>query len=625
MESLLVWTLTAVAVVVLLRRSRAAAAMLTAAALVASTAAGHVLWASRSASRQRSAEALRASVPQPLADGGYVSSDSCRACHPSEYASWHRSFHRTMTQAASATNVRAPFAGETLLSDDGRSYRLRRDGDELWVDISGAGARRIAMMTGSHHMQAFWLPGARGNEQLEFPFTYLFDDQRWVSRRDVFLVGREYGKQPSVWNRICIECHVTGGQPRFDARSDVPASRVAELGIACEACHGPAAQHVAANASPRRRLALHGSDGADATIVNPARLSPERTSEVCGQCHGIACPPDGWLQHGIGYRPGQPLRDKKPILQRATLRDSNCARQIGADASFAPSRYWRDGMVRVSGREYNGLLASPCYQRGALTCLSCHSMHQSDPDWQLAADRDGNAACTQCHRAIGEKLEAHTHHRAGSTGSTCYNCHMPHTTYGLLRAMRSHQISVPRVQESLEAGRPNACNLCHLDRTLAWTAAALQRWWGTPLPSLTSEQRTVAASVLDVARGEAGVRAIAAWSMGWSAARAASSGAWTAPLLIELLDDEYAAIRYIAYRSLRSLDGFADFKYDYVGAPETRWAAQREARERWSQSGAATAPTRPELLFADDGRFLRGELERLIVERPEDDEMFLAE
>jgi predicted CXXCH cytochrome family protein len=259
-----------------------------------------------------------------------------------------------------------------------------------------------------------------------------------------------------------------------------------------------------------------------------------------------------------------------------------------------------------------------------LSCLSCHSMHQSDPNWQLARDRDGNAACTQCHRAIGEKLEAHTHHRAGSTGSTCYNCHMPHTTYGLLRAMRSHQISVPRLQDSLASGRPNACNLCHLDRTLAWTASALQRWYGTPAPSLTEEQRTVAAALLDVARGEAGVRAIVAWSMGWPAARAASDGDAMAPFLIELLDDEYAAIRYIAYQSLRQITGFADFEYDYVGAPATRSAALQEARARWTRGAAASAGRRSELLFGD-GRFQRGELERLMAERPEDDEMFLAE
>jgi predicted CXXCH cytochrome family protein len=628
MEPLFVWTLVVAAVAALSWRSRSAASLLLAAALVAGSLAGHARWAARRAAEQRASASVAATVPQALSDRGYVSSDGCGACHPSEYASWHRSYHRTMTQPATAAAVLAPFAGETLTSDDGRRYRLERDPAGLWADISGIGRRRLGLMTGSHHMQAYWLPGEHGNEQIEFPFTYLLDDRRWVPRRDVFLVGTEYSKAPSQWNRICIECHVTAGQPRVDISSDVPNSRAVELGIACEACHGPASAHVAANRSPWRRLGLHTSGVADATIVNPARLPPARRSEVCGQCHGIGCPPQEWMQSGIRYRPGQELKESKPILQLATLKESSCRRQIAADDSFAPSRYWRDGMVRVSGREYNGLVGSPCYQRGTMTCLSCHSMHDSDPDKQLTpyfAGHDGNDACTQCHRDKATNVAAHTHHRVESSGSSCYNCHMPHTTYGLLRAMRSHQISVPRVQDTLATGRPNACNGCHLDRSLGWTAAVLQRWYGTPVPSLTTEQRTLAQALLEVARGEPGVRALAAWSLGWDAARAASPGDWMAPLLIELLDDEYSAIRYNAYRSLRKISGFADFEYDYVAPQEARWKAQAAARQRCSQSGAAPATSRPELLWSADGHFDRGELERLMAERPEDDEMFLAE
>lgn len=625
MEPLLFWTLAAAAALVLLRRAPTAPAIALAAVLLAGSAAGSMLWRARDAAA-RDPAAARA-LPHVVADRGYVSSDSCGACHPAEYASWHASYHRTMTQPARGAAVRAPFAGETLRSgDDGRSYRLRRDGDTLWADISGVGARRVPMMTGSHHMEAFWLEGAHPNELVEFPFTYLFDDARWVSRRDVFLVGSDYSKRPSIWNRICIECHVTGGVPAVDASTGVPDSRVAELGIACEACHGPAAAHVAANRDPFRRWSLHASGAADGTIVNPARLSPARAAEVCGQCHGIGCPPDGWLQHGLAFRPGGSLADSKPILRFATLDRSACRAQIAADPSFAATRYWRDGMVRVSGREYNGLVESPCFARGGLTCISCHAMHGGDPNWQLArGGDDGNDACTQCHAAIGADVAAHTHHRAGSPGSTCYNCHMPHTTYGLLRAMRSHQISSPRVQDDVDAGRPNACNLCHLDRTLAWTAAALTRWWGTPAPRLDDDQRRVAASVLAVTRGDAGVRALVAWSMGWPAAQQASGTAWLAPYLVELLGDDYAAVRYNAIRALRTIPGFDDVAYDYVAPDEARFSAAQAARARWLGSPAARAERRPELLFDADGRFEGGELERLAAERDEDDQMFLAE
>jgi hypothetical protein len=63
---------------------------------------------------------------------------------------------------------------------------------------------------------------------------------------------------------------------------------------------------------------------------------------------------------------------------------------------------------------------------------------------------------------------------------------MPFTTYGLLKAIRSHQINSPSVQGSLETGWPNGCNQCHQDRTLAWTADYLSRWYDVPRPKLSA-------------------------------------------------------------------------------------------------------------------------------------------
>ena len=35
---------------------------------------------------------------------------------------------------------------------------------------------------------------------------------------------------------------------------------------------------------------------------------------------------------------------------------------LADDAGFIRDSFWADGMVRVSGREYNGLIESPCFK-----------------------------------------------------------------------------------------------------------------------------------------------------------------------------------------------------------------------------------------------------------------------
>src|SRR5690349_18016163 len=62
--------------------------------------------------------------PVQVDEDGYVSSDTCRACHPSEYASWHRSYHRTMTQVATPDTAVPDFANTRIDNVYGSEIRL---------------------------------------------------------------------------------------------------------------------------------------------------------------------------------------------------------------------------------------------------------------------------------------------------------------------------------------------------------------------------------------------------------------------------------------------------------------------------------------------------------------------
>ena len=48
----------------------------------------------------------------PAVKDGFVTSAVCRECHQREHASWHASYHRTMTQEVNAKTIRGNFDGE---------------------------------------------------------------------------------------------------------------------------------------------------------------------------------------------------------------------------------------------------------------------------------------------------------------------------------------------------------------------------------------------------------------------------------------------------------------------------------------------------------------------------------
>ena len=598
--------------------------------LVAAFATGVTVWHSATARRAHEEEFRRENLPRPRTQGGYVSSDKCRSCHPSEYASWHRTFHRTMTQHATPESVVGDFSGVTLPSSDGDFYLERRD-DEYWAAIlvelkPGGGPlrdrilpeawRQILMTTGSHQTQIYWGAGNSPNELVILPFAYLILERRWVPLRDAFLKYPEkVDDHGTLWNLHCIQCHATGGQPR---PAEVPGemdTRVGELGIACEACHGPGEEHVRVNSDPTRRYGYHLAAERDPTIVNPARESSRSSSQICGQCHGIfyIIDADRFRERGFRYRPGDDLEQIKPTIRpREPEWRGTVAHLMEDDPTFLLNQFWSDGAVRVSGREYSGMIESGCYQRGELSCLSCHSMHSSEPVDQLAAGMEADEACLQCHERFRGRIEEHTHHRESSSGSRCYNCHMPHTVYGLLKAHRSHLIASPTVRESTETGRPNACNVCHLDESLGWTQQHLAEWYGTPEVALGSDETNVAASLLWLLKGDAGQRALAAWAMGWKPARAASGDEWLPPFLARVLDDPYAAVRFVAGRSLRSLSGFAAVSYDHLAAPEDRLGVQKRVLDSWKRSGVAG---RSAVLITAEGTLDEPTIGRLLTER----------
>jgi len=586
--------------------------------------------------------------PTALLDEGYVGPDACRECHAENHASWSASYHRRMTQVATKDAVLAPVGRTPEL--EGTAWELERRGEKYFVTPLGPARegrapadgepirdesirgepREVVLTTGSHHYQVYWLAARPGLGMDQLPLVWHVADARWVPRKSMFLVppARESGSETGRWESSCIKCHATNGTEEHSSGG----TRVAAFGISCEACHGPGAAHVAWHRDPAR--------GADdpvppaAELVHPGLLPKERSAEVCAQCHAVrplvsSEERRAWSRDGFSFRPGDALEPQRPLL-RGRRADNPPALQglIERTPGLLEEYFWPDGEVRVSGREFNGLVESACYQRGAMTCLSCHEMHppadgpRALSEWandQLSADGGGPGACLACHAdlAAPERLREHAHHEPGSSGSNCLDCHMPYTTYGLTKAIRSHRISSPSAGVELATGRPSACTLCHLDRPLAWTAQHLGSWYEQELPALEPERKEVSAAVLLALTGDAGQRALMAWAFGWAPAREASGTGWMPYVLSTLAMDPYDAVRWIAVRTLRLDERYRDLQLDFTREIEEQRNVVRESvLSDWLRGGlAAPQERRSALLLRPDGTLDEERFRRIYARR----------
>ena len=547
----------------------------------------------------------------PHRSSPWAGSATCQSCHPDHYASWHRTFHRRMTQVATPASVLGAFDGRPVTFAGATMRPVREGNDYLFERLDGSGRvadrQNVAFTVGSRRYQQYVVkarPGAASGNRYRVPLLWHIAERRWIHLNGAFLDadGLPFDGHVGLWNQNCIFCHNTGPEPgilNFDelgqraARGEALtgfearyASRVAEHGIACESCHAPGGEHAARNRNPLRRYLLHLTGAADPTIVHPARLDHRRAVDVCGQCHGqrIPNPPQAiaiWNTSGPVYRAGERLRDSASPVTIDTP-------GLPGDPDVFRLRFWGDGTPRLTAYEYQGLTSSRCFLEGSITCGSCHVMHGGDVNGQIEPRmREGRQACGGCHQAIAANPSSHTHHRAESSGSDCYACHMPKMVYGVLEIHRTHRIHNPAPADAARHARPDACTGCHLDRSLVWAASASRAWWGRgradryPAPTARADGAPVqvADGVAALLAGDPVQRVVAArLASRRDTPVALTDRAFLWPLLLTGMGDAYPTVRYFSRNSLLELDeemptpGFREAlrRFDYLAAADAR-------------------------------------------------------
>jgi predicted CXXCH cytochrome family protein len=456
----------------------------------------------------------------------FVGSETCADCHQTETALWKDSQHRHAMQHASAGSVLGDFDNASFDYYGVHSRFFRKD-NKFFVETDGPDGKlatfEVKYTFGIEPLQQYLIAFPDGRIQA---LSIAWDSrkreqggQRWfhlypneeVKHDDVL----HWTRLNQNWNFMCAECHSTGVQKNYDAKSDRYDTTWAEISVGCEACHGKGSRHVnwaysqrswwpsQRSKDPLMGLAvfLNERDGViwqpDPNTGNPHRsVSPaaiRREVETCGLCHARRA------QFSEDWIPGLPLSDTHLV------------------STLARGLYHADGQMLDEVYNYGSFKQSKMFASG-VTCSDCHEPHAA----KLRVSGDG--LCLQCHATDKYEVAAHGQHEGITPKITCVSCHMPVGTYMQIDKRHDHSLRVPRPDLSVKLGTPNACNACHADKSAQWAADAVERWHGPVRKGFQNYAEAFQASWTERADAAALLSMVAAGPTTPSIARASALG-----------------------------------------------------------------------------------------------------
>lgn len=508
------------------------------------------------------------------ADANYIKSTDCKVCHEDHFASWRRTFHSRMTQDISPASVQGDFEKQNTFEYAGVKAKMEKRDAGFFMDLAYPDGKResykIERTVGSRRIEQY-VAKTQNGQYYRLPIAYDISNKRWMSLNGSFFYpdGGDFKQHFTQWDTNCVFCHNVKAQPNFNFDTRLAKTEVSELGIACGACHAQGAEHAEQASSPLTRALWHLDDDAQKKIVDPLKLDSDRAMMVCGHCHGQRVPEPTErireiMSKGDPFNAGDDLsKYYRPVHRETTI----------GTVSFA-NRFWADGSPRLTAYEYQGIIGSACFLKGApgnrITCNSCHTMHEGDIRGQITEEKRTNIACTQCHSELKDTtaMTQHTKHAADSAGSNCYSCHMPEVVYGVQTIHKTHLITTPDPSLTSTKAVPNACSQCHVDKSVNWSITQAENLW----PDRYRDAATSADKQFDLPEGARGLFAGDALTRALMADAITKHGKqnWTRPLLVEAFrGDNYPIVRYFAANGLAALDT-GIVKPDYLANADLR-------------------------------------------------------
>ena len=333
-----------------------------------------------------------AAAQAPADDAGYVGATACSGCHPKQFEAQGRSAHAGALSPAASHPLAQQFSATATARDGDWSYRFGlNDPPALQVEVRSADDVRRQPVTwafGSGYQAVTFVSHLNANEYLEHHLSYYsrnaqlgltpghYEQPINTLEQSLGVRYRTFSPQSEIMR--CFRCHSTGP---LQLTGDF-ALQPSELGVRCESCHGPGADHAA-------KAAAGDAPAARGAIGNPARLDANSLMSFCGQCHR---PP---TTEAVDWQDPWNVRHQ-PVY----ITQSACFRESPA----------------------------------GLTCMTCHDPHEpirrDDPAYY-------DARCAQCH-----STEQRPPSEACRSEKGCASCHMPSVSPQSALTFHNHWIGI---------------------------------------------------------------------------------------------------------------------------------------------------------------------------------------
>lgn len=397
-----------------------------------------------------------ASVSAAESEAEFLGSQACKQCHSVQYELWQASHHYQAMQTAMPDSVLGDF-DNARVEFHGVQSRFFQEGNRYLVETTGDEGREtfeVSYTFGFSPLQQYLIEQDNGHIQA---LNIAWDSrpvasggQRWFHLRNEMPSDSPFSwtRHFQNWNARCADCHSTAFRKNFDQPRQTYASAFAEINVACEACHGPASNHVQSIAegrkpvklfSPGKRPGWRREEGEDTAKITVSRR--EIDIDMCGGCHS--------RRNALGeIVHGRPYHDQYEI------------------SLLEEGLYYPDGQIDDEVFVLGSFMQSRMYQKG-VSCMNCHDAHTGKVLF------DDNRLCSQCHDP--GKFDQASHAGHTPVQAACIDCHMPARTYMQIDDRRDHRLGIPDPQLSVSHGVPNACTGCHSDKSDEWAAAKIDR------------------------------------------------------------------------------------------------------------------------------------------------------